>query len=84
MDEESLLEEWKRHRAAIQVPEGFAARVMGAIDHDYRLPAPGPLARLMDELDILPSRFLRVAAALGFVLLGLFRVSHVAVTLLVP
>jgi len=79
-DEELTYGEWISRRQAVPVPEGFAERVMNEI-------AKQPAAGRLDSpavYRLLYSRPVQWAAALGALLLGLFRLSYIAAALLVP
>lgn len=78
--EQEIYSEWIRRRQSVPVPEGFAKQVMGEI-------AKQPLIRQFDlpaVYRVLSSRPVQWAAAVGALLLGLFRLSYITTALLIP
>ena len=79
-EEESIYSEWISRRQAVPVPEGFAEQVMTEI-------AKQPAMRRLDLpalYRVVSSRPVQWAAALGALLLGLFRLSYITTALLIP
>ena len=78
--QENIYREWIRRRQAVQAPDGFAERVMDGI---AKRPAVGRFD-FPAAYRVLSSRPVQWAAALGALLLGLFRLSYIAAALLIP
>ncbi len=77
---EEIFSEWINRRQSVSVPERFDAKVMDAV-------ARQKVMRSIDmpiALRFFTSRPVQWAAALGAVMLGLFRLSYITTALLVP
>lgn len=76
---EDIYGEWIRRRQSVPVPKGFTERTAAAIAGRHAAgPVVSPLYR------VLAGRPVQWAAAVGALLLGLFRLSYITTALLVP
>jgi len=79
-EKERIYSQWIRRRQSVPVPEGFAEQVMGEI-------AKHTIIRHIDlpiVYRVLSSHPMQWAAAVGAVLLGLFRLFYITSALLIP
>jgi hypothetical protein len=77
--EDRLYSEWICRRQAMQMPEGFAERVMGEIAKKTATSVERPAV-----YTIFSSRPMQWAAAIGALMLGLFRLSYITRAILIP
>jgi hypothetical protein len=77
---DEIYSEWLIRRQSVTVPEGFDEKVMGEVArHTIITNIDVPIA-----CRLLTSRPVQWAAALGALLLGLFRLSYITTALLIP
>jgi hypothetical protein len=78
-NEEKVYGEWIRRRQSVPVPEGFTGRTMTEI-------AGQAAAKRLEPTvcGVLFSHPMQWAAAVGALLLGLFRLSYITRALLIP
>lgn len=84
MEKDRLYREWKSYRADISPPDDFSSKVMEQVHEYERDKNLGLIAGLLSQIYFLPNRAMRLAFALALSLLGLYRLFHVVVNILVP
>lgn len=84
MEKERLYRKWKSYRVDITPPDDFSSKVMEQVHEYERDKNLGLIAGLLSQIYFLPNRAMRLAFALALSLLGLYRLFHVVVNILVP
>lgn len=84
MERDRIYQRWKHYRANISPPNYFSSKVMEQIHEYERDKNRGLIGVLLSQIYFLPNHAMRLAFALGLSLLGLYRLFHVIVNILVP
>jgi hypothetical protein len=77
--EDKLYSEWISRRQVVTVPECFVEQVMGEVAKETPIGFDRPAVNR-----IFSSRPMQWAAAIGALLLGLFRLSYITRAILIP
>ena len=84
MERDKIYQKWKHYRASISPPNNFSSKVMEQVNEYERDKSCGLLAGLLSQIYFLPNDAMRLGFALALSLLGLYRLFHVTVNILVP
>ena len=84
MERDRIYQKWKHYRADISPPNDFSSKVMEQIHEYERDKNRGLIAGLLSQIYFLPNHAMRLVFALALSLLGLYRLFHVTVNILVP
>jgi len=81
MDKENIYTEWKASRSQMDLPDGFAERVMAQVRKQAREKVVEPAPNTLEEL---MRKAVELLVGLGLSLLGVLRVAHLVGGLMLP
>ena len=81
MDKENIYTEWKTSRSQMDLPDGFAERVMAQVGKQAREKVVGQAS---NTLEVLMIKAVELLVGLGLSVLGALRVAHLVGGLMLP
>ena len=84
MERNQIYQKWKHYRANIDAPSEFSSKVMEEIHNYEKQKSSGLIIAILSQIYFLPNHATRLAFALALSLLGLYRLFHVTVNILIP
>ena len=84
MTKNEIYEQWKQSRKESHITEDFSSQVMASVYTYENLKKSSWVSRILIQLDFLPNNISRIAFIFGLSILGVFRISTITLSILIP